>query len=174
LWRLSVDFFQGLGQAFRFIQSRYDNGNTHLAGWRKLLGMSEAWYQDGLRFRCTRCGHCCTGSPGYVWVTEKEIESIAGCRGETPYQTQALFTRQVGRRRSLREKSNGDCVFYDRSLGCTVYESRPVQCRTWPFWESNVGTPEAWQRTCEICPGSGTGELISPEEIASRLNAIRL
>ena len=27
--------------------------------------------------------------------------------------------------RTLREKGNGDCVFYDREQGCTVYEVRP-------------------------------------------------
>ena len=74
----------------------------------------------------------------------------------------------------LREKANGDCVFYDRTEGCTVYPARPRQCRTWPFWESNVATPESWASTCEVCPGSGQGELISAEEIISRLKVIRL
>ncbi len=136
--------------------------------------MSESWYQDGLRFRCTRCGHCCTGAPGYVWVDDAEIGALAQYRGETVEEVAARYVRQVGHRRSLREKANGDCVFYDRVQGCTVYPVRPRQCRTWPFWESNVVTPEAWERTCEICPGSGQGELISAEEITRRLNVIRL
>ena len=86
----------------------------------------------------------------------------------------ALHTRWTSRGRTLREKGNGDCVFYDRAQGCTVYPARPPQCRTWPFWESNVQTPEAWQRTCEDCPGSGQGELIPVEEITRRLKTIRL
>ena len=80
----------------------------------------------------------------------------------------------AGRGRSLREKANGDCVFYDRDSGCTVYSVRPRQCRTWPFWESNIASPEAWQRTCQVCPGSGKGELISAEEILARVKVIRL
>jgi Fe-S-cluster containining protein len=136
--------------------------------------MAEPWYQDGLRFQCTRCGDCCTGAPGYVWVDEAEIAAIAKHRGESVRETTELHTRAVGKRRSLREKANGDCVFYDRSSGCTVYPVRPRQCRTWPFWESNVVTPETWRRTCEICPGSGKGELISAEEITRRMNTIRL
>jgi Fe-S-cluster containining protein len=135
---------------------------------------SEVWYEDGLRFQCTRCGHCCTGAPGYVWVNEQEIEAIAQHRGDSVEQTTGLFTRAVGRRRSLREKANGDCVFYDRGKGCTIYSVRPRQCRTWPFWESNLVTPEAWQKTCEICPGSGKGELIPAEEITRRLNVLRV
>ena len=31
--------------------------------------MSEPWYQDGLQFRCTRCGNCCTGAPGYGGIS---------------------------------------------------------------------------------------------------------
>ena len=136
--------------------------------------MSQPWYQDGLRFRCTRCGHCCTGSPGYVWVNEEELAAIAQYRHESAQQVIGLYTRATHRGRSLREKANGDCIFYDRNEGCTIYRVRPRQCRTWPFWESNVCSPEAWQRTCRECPGSGHGELISAEEITRRLRVIRL
>src|SRR5205807_1713030 len=100
--------------------------------------------------------------------------AIAQYQGETVAATTALYTHLAHRGRSLREKSNGDCVFYDRSAGCTIYAVRPRQCRTWPFWESNVAKPEAWRRTCEVCPGSGQGDLITPEEIISRLKVIRL
>jgi uncharacterized protein len=136
--------------------------------------MPDPWYQDGLRFQCTRCGNCCTGEPGFVWVDDDEIAAIAEFRGEPVEQLIGLYTTDVGADRTLREKTNGDCVFYDRSAGCTIYPVRPRQCRTWPFWESNVISPEAWRRTCEICPGSGKGELISAEEITRRLNVIRL
>jgi Fe-S-cluster containining protein len=136
--------------------------------------MSEPWYKDGLRFQCTRCGKCCTGEPGYVWVNDAELRSIADFRGEPVEEVIGLYTRLTSRGRTLREKANGDCVFYDRDKGCTVYEVRPRQCRTWPFWESNVATPRAWEHTCEICPGSGRGELISAEEITRRLKVIRM
>ncbi len=136
--------------------------------------MSEPWYQDGLRFRCTRCGHCCTGAPGHVWVSDDELAEIAEFLREPEEEVAGVYARPVGRRRSLREKANGDCVFYDRQKGCTIYPVRPRQCRTWPFWESNVVTPEAWRRTCEVCPGSGQGDLIPAEEITRRLRVIRL
>jgi Fe-S-cluster containining protein len=136
--------------------------------------MSEPWYQDGLRFECTQCGHCCTGAPGFVWVDEADIAALAAYRGENVEQLTALYTRTVQRKRSLRERANGDCIFYDKQQGCTVYAVRPRQCRTWPFWESNVETPAAWKRTCVSCPGSGKGELVSAEEITRRLNVIHL
>jgi Fe-S-cluster containining protein len=134
----------------------------------------QPWYKDGLRFSCTRCGKCCTGEPGFVWVNEEEIAQIAAYRGQTVEEVRYLFVRLVPRGLSLREQSNGDCVFYDRKEGCTIYPVRPRQCRTWPFWESNVASPEAWRRTCEVCPGAGRGELIPAEEIARRIRLIRL
>jgi Fe-S-cluster containining protein len=136
--------------------------------------MSEPWYQDGLRFRCTRCGNCCTGAPGFVWVTDDEVAAIAAYRGEQPLDVEAFYTRTVGFRRSLRERSNGDCVFFDGAAGCTIYPVRPRQCRTWPFWDSNVETPEDWRRTCTVCPGAGQGDLVSVEEITRRLRVIKI
>ena len=136
--------------------------------------MPDPWYADGLNFTCTRCGNCCTGEPGFVWVTDEEIAALATLRGEPLEQLAGLYTRAVPRGRTLREKANGDCVFYDKAIGCTVYEARPRQCRTWPFWESNLATPAAWQRTQDVCPGAGRGELISAEEITRRLKVIKL
>jgi Fe-S-cluster containining protein len=136
--------------------------------------MEIPWYQEGLRFRCTRCGNCCTGAPGFVWVNDEEIDALAKFHGLPREQVEQLYTRWLGGRRSLREKANGDCIFFDKAAGCTVYPVRPRQCRTWPFWESNVRSPEDWQETCQVCPGSGQGDLIPAEEISRRMQEIRL
>jgi Fe-S-cluster containining protein len=136
--------------------------------------MSDPWYQSGLRFTCTQCGDCCTGEPGFVWVDEAELAAIAAFLGDPINEVRGLMTRATMRGRALREKANGDCVFYEKDKGCTIYPARPAQCRTWPFWESNLASPETWRQTCEVCPGSGRGELIPAEEITRRLNIIRL
>ena len=134
----------------------------------------EPWYQDGLRFECTRCGNCCTGAPGFVWVDDAEIDAIAAFLDEPRAEFVALRTRRLPRGQSLRERANGDCVFYEAGKGCTIYPVRPMQCRTWPFWESNVRTPVAWAQTRRICPGAGKGELVPADEITRRVRAIRL
>ncbi|HLJ92827.1 MAG TPA: YkgJ family cysteine cluster protein [Gemmataceae bacterium] len=136
--------------------------------------MFQPWYRAGLRFCCTRCGKCCTGAPGRVWVNDEEMAVIAEYQNEPLDQVVGLYTRVAERGRSLREKANGDCIFYDPEKGCTIYPVRPRQCQTWPFWESNVATPQDWQRTCDVCPGSGQGELISAEEISRRLKGFRV
>jgi uncharacterized protein len=127
------------------------------------------WYQGGLHFSCTRCGDCCTGAPGYVWVSPEEIEQLARYRGQTVEAFSARFVRKVGERYSLIEKPGGDCIFWDKAAGCTVYPARPVQCQTFPFWPENVETPEDWAHVCSVCPGSGHGRLFSADEILSAL-----
>ncbi|MEM7784903.1 MAG: YkgJ family cysteine cluster protein [Planctomycetota bacterium] len=127
------------------------------------------WYKDGLKFSCSGCGDCCTGAPGFVWVNSEEIADLAQHLGMDVESFEDTYTRKIGARRSLREFPNGDCVFFDeQSRHCEVYESRPIQCRTWPFWESNLRTVDDWKRTCEECPGSGTGRLVQLEEIEDR------
>jgi Fe-S-cluster containining protein len=123
------------------------------------------WYRDGLSFECTRCGACCTGAPGYVWVNADEISALAEFRGETVQAFSKRFVRRVGSRHSLVEKPGGDCVFWDKREGCTVYPARPIQCRTWPFWPENLATSEAWDDVKRVCPGSGRGRWFSVEEI---------
>jgi Fe-S-cluster containining protein len=132
------------------------------------------WYQDGLQFTCTQCGRCCTGEPGFVWVDAGEIETLAHSQNMPVEEFIAVYTKRLRGRRTLREKPSGDCVFYDRRRGCTVYGIRPKQCQTWPFWESNLHTPEDWQGIVEICPGAGTGELIPSEEITRRVQLIKM
>jgi Fe-S-cluster containining protein len=123
------------------------------------------WYRDGLAFQCTRCGDCCTGAPGYVWVDAEEIARLARCLGVAPEEFSRRYVRRVGHRHSLIEKPGGDCIFWDRTAGCTVYPARPSQCRTWPFWPANLETPEAWEDVTRLCPGSGRGQWFSLEEI---------
>ena len=136
--------------------------------------MAEPWYKDGLNFTCTQCGKCCTGEPGFVWVDGAEIAAIAEVLGEPVEEVTAIHTKKFGQGRSLREKANGDCVFFERGIGCTIYEVRPRQCRTWPFWESNLKSKATWERTEATCPGSGEGELIPVEEILRRVKVVRL
>ncbi len=86
----------------------------------------------------------------------------------------AMFTYKTRGRVSLRERPNGDCIFYDAAKGCTVYAQRPKQCRTWPFWDSNLTSPERWAEVEGVCPGSGEGELIPVEDILKRAKQIKM
>jgi uncharacterized protein len=141
-----------------------------------MTGQELPWYKDGLPFQCTQCGDCCTGAPGFVWVNSEEIAAIAALVGsESVAAFEAKYVRKVGNRRSLVELDGGDCIFWSRETrGCTVYSARPRQCRTWPFWDSNLESPEEWARTCEHCPGSGEGPVHSLEVIEKQRKVMRL
>ncbi|MCE9544708.1 MAG: YkgJ family cysteine cluster protein [Planctomycetia bacterium] len=133
------------------------------------------WYKDGLKFTCSQCGDCCTGAPGFVWVNAEEIAALAKFRELSVEEFESKYVRKVGIRKSLVEFPNGDCVFFDGDTrGCTVYSARPRQCRTWPFWDSNLSSPAAWKSTCEVCPGSGQGTLVPLEEIRRQAAQIRV
>ncbi|MEZ5332455.1 MAG: YkgJ family cysteine cluster protein [Thermoanaerobaculia bacterium] len=125
---------------------------------------SSPWYGDGLRFTCSRCGRCCT-IPGYVWVVEEEITRLAERLGLSRDEFGKRYLRRVGRRLSLIETAGFECVFWSAESGCTVYEDRPRQCRTFPFWPENVESPEEWATVVEECPGAGEGRLYTPQEI---------
>ena len=128
------------------------------------------WYDGGLRFSCTGCGDCCTGEPGNVWVNQDEIERLASYLDIDAALFEHEYVRRKGSRRSLYERFNGDCILFDGDTRrCTVYSVRPTQCRTWPFWKQNVESEAAWAETCEVCPGSGSGDLIPVDAIRRRL-----
>lgn len=132
----------------------------------------EPWYREGLAFECTGCGDCCSGAPGFVWVNDSEIAALAIEMNLSIDDFEHKFVRQVDLNRSLVEYPDGDCIFLDpQSRKCTVYRARPTQCRTWPFWDSNLRSRVEWKETCDVCPGSGKGRLYSLKEIEVRRTA---
>jgi Fe-S-cluster containining protein len=111
------------------------------------------WYSEGLNFACTGCGECCTGAPGYVWVTPEEIVAIAEHMSMSVEAFSSRYVRKVGDRFSLTEnKRTYDCDFLTGKQ-CSIYPVRPVQCRTFPWWPQNLRSPEAWQQAATYCEG---------------------
>ncbi len=137
---------------------------------------SEPWYHGGLQFECSQCGDCCTGAPGFVWVNGEEIAALADeVTGGNVEEFERQYVRKVGIRKSLIEYSNGDCVFFNtETRKCGVYNARPRQCRTWPFWDSNLKSPDEWQHTCQVCPGSGKGKLYQLEQIEEQRKIVKV
>ncbi len=131
--------------------------------------MTKPWFKDGLRFKCTGCGQCCTGPEGYVWVSPEEAKAIAEHLGLPLEEWIKKYTRRVGNRLSLNEnknKSDFDCVFLEGKR-CTIYQVRPQQCRTYPWWKENVESIEDWNEEGKRCEGINHKDapLISLEEI---------
>lgn len=137
--------------------------------------MGKAFFKatNGLRFECTSCGDCCT-RPGSVYFSALDVERAASMAQTTP----ADFRRRHGIRREdglfVHDPGPDDpCTFYDETEGCTIYEARPVQCRTWPFWPEVVGRRRAWKRAARECEGIGRGKRFSVTEIERALTACK-
>ena len=131
------------------------------------------WYRNGLRFQCTQCGNCCTGAAGVVWVDDEDISQIAQYLDKPVGEIRLMHTRLFRGGVSLTEFANGDCTFLDpKTRGCSIYPVRPRQCRTWPFWNSNLGSEQDWDAEKSNCPGMDHGPLISLEEIQRQAEII--
>lgn len=131
------------------------------------------WFKEGLRFKCTGCGQCCTGSPGHVWVSPSEVEAMAEELKISVEEFTKKYTRRIGARLSLIERKRGadyDCIFLDGKR-CTVYEVRPKQCRTYPWWSENVSSAQSWKEEGARCEGINHPDapLISLPEIEKHL-----
>ena len=130
------------------------------------------FYARGLKFSCIRCSACCRYESGYVFLSKIDASSL----GEALNMGYMDFVRTYCRwipgdhgkeRLSLREKSNYDCIFWKD--GCAVYDARPLQCRSYPFWRSVLTSADEWQRNAGECPGAGNGVLHSYQSIENWL-----
>lgn len=133
------------------------------------------WYKDGLHFKCTECGKCCTGNPGYVWATEEEMAAIAAYLDIPVDLFKRKYTRQKNFRYSLIERKTMqgeyECVFLDGKK-CKIYPVRPKQCRKFPWWKENLNSKESWCQAAESCEGiNDQAPLVSCEEIEKLLES---
>jgi hypothetical protein len=133
----------------------------------------QPWYKNGLRFQCTGCGQCCTGAPGYIWVTEQEIAAIAQYLNYDLKTFTETYVIEVNGRLSLREHvSPYDCVFL-KDKKCQIYPVRPKQCRTFPWWPRHLGSKQAWEEAARECEGINNNAPLVPFEVIREQLAIQ-
>jgi len=65
---------------------------------------------------CDGCTLCCQNSDLIIITDHDDI---------TSYDVQFA----PGRGFALKHTANGDCVYLDRELGCTIHDRRPMRCR---------------------------------------------
>ena len=126
--------------------------------------MSNLVTQEGFSFTfdssvCSTCqGRCCTGESGYIYVSKIEIQNIANLLNleVNDFVRQYLFKKWY--KYSIKEvlfNDSYECVFYDReSNGCKIYDARPTQCKTFPFWDYYKTRVDELKLEC---PGIMTG-----------------
>ncbi|MDZ4772059.1 MAG: YkgJ family cysteine cluster protein [Planctomycetota bacterium] len=113
------------------------------------------------RFACHRCGNCCSGASGFVWLEAGEVERMAEALGTTRPSFSRRFVRSVldprtGEQRLAlieSEAAGGRCALLVGKHTCSVYEARPEHCRTFPYWKSVLEDHAAFEVARATCPG---------------------
>ena len=114
--------------------------------------------QDGFNYefdssKCDECGgKCCVGESGYIWISEDEIRSLGAYLGYKTELFKEIFLEKFGNRYSIKEKlykGGLACIFFDeKNKNCSIYEYRPNQCRSFPFWEHFKRNFKELEREC--------------------------
>lgn len=103
---------------------------------------------------CSSCRGTCCRWGGYVWITEEEMIDIAQFRGMDLGVFADTYVRAANGRLSLQDRLiDGEqicCMFNPYENKCTIYEHRPSQCRTFPFWKQYR---DKYKELLEYCPG---------------------
>eukprot|EP00956_Cyclotella_meneghiniana_P032325 scaffold88288_cov62-Cyclotella_meneghiniana.AAC.2 len=132
----------------------------------KFLPFTLTWYQQQsstsskpiIQFSCTSCGKCCKVD-GDVWLSPDEVDTVQSHLG---IDDTDAFKSRYGR----AEVTDGEetwvclrritddavvpslksCVFLDLPTGqCSIYDVRPIQCATYPFWPSILASRQDWE-----------------------------
>lgn len=128
------------------------------------------FYKDGIRFECQGSGRCCTsrGIYGFIYLNLEERRHIAKHLGTSTLQFTKRYCDKADGFFYLKDPDK-DCRFLNRRK-CEVYEARPLQCRTWPFWPENMNSKSWDSEVAPFCAGVGKGRLYTAEEIKAILD----
>lgn len=133
--------------------------------------MAKKWWEKGVRFQCQGSGKCCMfrNSYGYVYLTKGDRRRFAKFFGISTLKFTKNYCDQEDGKFFLREETQSSNCRFLEGTRCSVYEARPTQCRTWPFWPENMNQ-KAWNKEItQFCPGAGKGRLWSRQEIEQLL-----
>ena len=122
------------------------------------------WYEDGLKFDCTECGKCCRVD-GDVWLAPEESKNIMSHLGYSIDDFRKQYIRaevspddgNAQESWMCLKRNEGACIFLNPLGQCSIYEVRPIQCRTYPFWPSLLESRETWEE-----------ESVLPDDISLR------
>lgn len=122
---------------------------------------------DKLEFKCQRCSNCCRFDPGVVFLSNEDVKNISSYLNIDISTFLLKYCRSIFRNGEqivgLQEKNNFDCIFW-RADGCIIYEVRPLQCKTYPFWPVLVESEELWNQEKKRCKGIGCKGNLTLEE----------
>ena len=129
-------------------------------------------YPGGLKFQCQYgCTKCCA-IPGVVYVGSWEAPAMAAFFGmDTERFMEEHLRHHWGDVYEIDMPDDEACKFLTEN-GCAIYEVRPLQCSTFPFWPDHLRSARAWDALRGLCPGIGRGRVWSWDEVEQVAEAI--
>ena len=118
--------------------------------------MNRPWWMKGVPFSCQAdCGKCCDEPGGIVYLRPEDAQILSKHHQLEIDEWLERDCRQTldGRFVLKSDPITDSCIYLSDDKKCTVYESRPVQCKSYPFWPENLRSERSWKRTIEECPG---------------------
>ena len=121
------------GESQNKSQSKNQNQKKDDIGEKKSVEDDENQKPTKFKFICQMCGNCC-GSEN-VYLSPTDIDRWVA--DNTIFRVMHLLDLEETEERiriSLRKDDDGKCSLYHRdNKRCTIYESRPIQCRAFPL-----------------------------------------
>jgi len=137
--------------------------------------MTKNIFSKGMRFQCQGSSNCCVsrGSYGFVYLSKKDIIRLAKHIDLSTKDYINLYCDKTDGFIHFKERrKNGECQFLEKKR-CSIYATRPTQCRTWPFWGENMKTKMWNDEIKSFCPGIGKGKVIQSSKINKYINKDR-
>lgn len=137
---------------------------------KKVATGSDVWYRAGLHFICHQCGSCCK-HPGPVWITQSESRQISHFLGMVESDFRKAYIKEIGGLFTIDDKDDGQCIMLEaRTNRCRIYEVRPRQCSSFPFWPDILKNQVTWAKEGTLCRGINNGSLWTCAEIQGRIH----
>jgi|YelNatPaOPRAMG01_1025707.scaffolds.fasta_scaffold149255_1 Fe-S-cluster containining protein len=116
-----------------------------------------------IRFECTLCGKCCIQDDKnrrLIILTGKDVNEISN---ETGLKTEDFSDRSSNEKYPFIMKLvEQKCFFLEPSGKCSIYSSRPLVCRFYPFVMQKIGDKYVFHAD-PSCPGLGKGKYLDRE-----------
>eukprot|EP01040_Poterioochromonas_malhamensis_P011595 gene11595-12647_t len=138
------------------------------------------WVQeDRVKFSCTGCGRCCQND-GEVWFNLEEFTELAMSLNMPAETAMELYVDEVKsdwvkmKNKVVATPSNSwipnliqdsdQCIFLGSDgKACSIYDQRPIQCRTYPYWPRLLKDVKEWKKEI-VVPENKPGNHWNPKD----------
>jgi len=86
-------------------------------------------------------------------LTLKEGEKMAESLNMPFEEFKTKYMKKIWRQFVLKMPYRGGCIFF-KNRKCSIYEARPEQCRTFPYWPELKASYENWKEIEKYCEGA--------------------